>query len=73
MLTLLRLGQLVMGLNSLERITEYLELPQERSDGVVPPANWPSSAASALIVVDNLTVACVFFPLPHEETSTCLT
>ncbi|KAK4046805.1 hypothetical protein OIV83_005800 [Microbotryomycetes sp. JL201] len=36
-------GRLVTSLNALERITEYLDLPQEPQDGLTPPATWPSS------------------------------
>ncbi|GAA5864726.1 hypothetical protein JCM8547_008286 [Rhodosporidiobolus lusitaniae] len=35
-------GRLVLSMNSLERITEYLEVPQE-PEGKVPPAAWPSA------------------------------
>ncbi|KAK4700588.1 hypothetical protein P7C70_g5658, partial [Phenoliferia sp. Uapishka_3] len=49
-------GKLVLGLNSLERITEYLDLPQEPSEGRLPPANWPSASASALITVEDLEI-----------------
>lgn len=49
--------QLVNSLNSLERITEYLELPQEPSDGVVPPASWPSSSGDGpMLSVQDLVV-----------------
>ncbi|CEQ41154.1 SPOSA6832_02846 [Sporobolomyces salmonicolor] len=48
-------GRLVLSMNSLERITEYLEVPQEPSAGVVPPANWPSSSCEGpLIRVEDL-------------------
>ncbi|GAA5928190.1 hypothetical protein JCM1841_003816 [Sporobolomyces salmonicolor] len=50
-------GRLVLSMNSLERITEYLEVPQEPSAGVVPPANWPSSSCEGpLIRVEDLVV-----------------
>lgn len=45
-----------MGLNSLERISEYLELPQEPSDGISPPASWPSAASSSIVDVNNLSI-----------------
>lgn len=48
-------GKLVTSLNSLERITEYLELPQEPTGGAMPPAHWPSaSPGSAMITVEDL-------------------
>ncbi|GAA5956896.1 hypothetical protein JCM3765_006634 [Sporobolomyces pararoseus] len=48
-------GRLVLDLNALERITEYLEVPQEPIGGVVPPAIWPSSTCEgSLIRVENL-------------------
>lgn len=50
-------AQLVNSLNSLERITEYLELPQEPEGGIHPPASWPSATcAGPLIEVDHLTI-----------------
>lgn len=49
--------QLVNSLNSLERITEYLELPQEPTGGARPPAAWPTSTgAGPLIRVTDLTI-----------------
>lgn len=55
-LTVLR-TQLVNSLNSLERITEYLELPQEREGGKHPPASWPSSACvGPMVEVKNLSI-----------------
>ncbi|BEI94008.1 uncharacterized protein CcaverHIS019_0604670 [Cutaneotrichosporon cavernicola] len=50
-----------MTMNSVERISEYLELEQEEpkeSKGVEPPAPWPSRDGS--IVVSNLT--CKYAP-----------
>ncbi|SCZ89011.1 BZ3500_MvSof-1268-A1-R1_Chr1-1g00891 [Microbotryum saponariae] len=39
--------------NSIERVQEYLEIDQEKLDGVSPPAVWPSRDGT--IVVENLT------------------
>ncbi|QRW13623.1 ABC transporter transmembrane region [Ceratobasidium sp. AG-Ba] len=50
---------LEMDLNSVERVVEYLDLPQESNgqDTQKPPAYWPSSAANeGLISVENLVV-----------------
>ncbi|KAJ7054740.1 hypothetical protein C8F01DRAFT_1374331 [Mycena amicta] len=52
--------QLELDLNSVERVVEYLELPQE-PPGIIessrPPAYWPSSAANdALIVAENVSI-----------------
>lgn len=46
-------------LNSVERVVEYLDLPQEppaiiESNPV--PAYWPSSSSSQMLVVDNLVI-----------------
>ncbi|KAI5479254.1 ATP-binding cassette transporter [Pseudohyphozyma bogoriensis] len=50
-------GSLVLGLNSLERITEFLELPQEPAGGAIPPANWPSAVTKSNIVeVQDLVI-----------------
>ncbi|GAA5843446.1 hypothetical protein JCM11251_001410 [Rhodosporidiobolus azoricus] len=50
-------GRLVLSMNGLERITEYLQVPQEPRAGQVPPAAWPSAVhGQALIVVDKLVV-----------------
>lgn len=38
----------------MERVEDYLDLPQERTDGILPPAWWPSETAS--IVVENLVI-----------------
>lgn len=42
----------------MERITEYLELPQEPSDGIIPSAIWPSTSSKQehLIEVKDLVV-----------------
>ncbi|KAG9009269.1 hypothetical protein FRB94_012338 [Tulasnella sp. JGI-2019a] len=50
---------LEMDLNSVERVVEYLDLPQEppaiiESNRV--PAYWPSSTSSEMVVVDNLVI-----------------
>jgi hypothetical protein len=63
-------GRLVLDLNALERITEYLEIPQEPIGGAVPPAVWPSLACQGpLIRVEDLVMRSVqlrafdlFFP-----------
>ncbi|KAM0756114.1 P-loop containing nucleoside triphosphate hydrolase protein [Meredithblackwellia eburnea MCA 4105] len=47
---------LVVGLNSLERITEYLVLPQEPAEGIIPPAIWPSSSGSCMVSVEDLEI-----------------
>ncbi|SCV71655.1 BQ2448_3243 [Microbotryum intermedium] len=39
--------------NSIERVQEYLEIDQEKLDGVSPPAIWPSRDGT--ITVENLT------------------
>lgn len=53
-------GRLVLSMNSLERITEYLEVPQETQGGIVPPANWPSSVGRLnLLEVKDLVMRCV--------------
>lgn len=50
-------GKLVTSLNSLERITEYLNLPQEASGGKIPPAHWPaSSRKDAMVAVEHLEI-----------------
>jgi len=52
--------QLELDLNSVERVVEYLELPQEPPlviESRQPPAYWPSSSDNdALIEVDNLVI-----------------
>lgn len=50
-------AQLELDFNSVERIVEYLDVPQERPSIVTnsrPPAHWPSSNGE--IVVENLVV-----------------
>ncbi|CAK5270991.1 unnamed protein product [Mycena citricolor] len=48
---------LELDLNSVERVLEYLDLPQEPSEGVRPPAYWPSSTSTnALVRVEDLEV-----------------
>ncbi|KAK4055812.1 hypothetical protein OIO90_003065 [Microbotryomycetes sp. JL221] len=50
-------GKLVTSLNALERITEYLGLPQESHGGLVPPAAWPSVACRGpMIRIENLEI-----------------
>ncbi|GAA5987197.1 hypothetical protein JCM11641_006056 [Rhodosporidiobolus odoratus] len=50
-------GRLVLSFNSLERITEYLEVPQEPLDGKRPPADWPSlKEGNTLIEVRDLVM-----------------
>jgi ABC-type multidrug transport system fused ATPase/permease subunit len=50
-------AQLELDFNSVERIVEYLDVPQEKP-GIIPdhrpPAYWPSSNGS--VVVENLIV-----------------
>ncbi|KAI0030294.1 multidrug resistance-associated ABC transporter [Vararia minispora EC-137] len=51
--------ELELDLNAVERIVEYLTLPQEPQaiiEDSRPPKNWPSSISSNLIVVDDLVV-----------------
>jgi ABC-type transport system involved in Fe-S cluster assembly fused permease/ATPase subunit len=49
-----------MDLNSLERVIEYLDLPQEPLDinpNFRPPAYWPSKTCSGpLVTVENLSI-----------------
>lgn len=50
-------AQLELDFNSVERIIEYLEVPEERPAIIKdhrPPAYWPSSNGD--IIVDNLVV-----------------
>lgn len=51
-------GRIVVSLNSMERITEYLELPQEPLGGIIPAAIWPSSSLNqeSLIQVKDLVI-----------------
>ncbi|KAI3478093.1 hypothetical protein L1887_60024 [Cichorium endivia] len=46
--------QTEINMNSVERISEYLELEPERQTGTEPPAYWPSSEGK--IVIKNLAV-----------------
>ncbi|EPQ25988.1 uncharacterized protein PFL1_06443 [Pseudozyma flocculosa PF-1] len=46
--------QTEINMNSVERVSEYIDLEPEKQEGVEPPAYWPSSEGS--IVVDNLSV-----------------
>ncbi|KAA1467006.1 P-loop containing nucleoside triphosphate hydrolase protein [Dentipellis sp. KUC8613] len=50
---------LEIDLNSVERVVEYLDLPQEPAaiiESHRPPAYWPSSESNSLIVVEDLEV-----------------
>ncbi|KAJ1301354.1 hypothetical protein OPQ81_003753 [Rhizoctonia solani] len=49
---------LEMDLNSVERVVEYLDLPQEPSgkDCPKPPEHWPSNTSEALVAVENLVM-----------------
>lgn len=50
---------LELDLNSVERVDEYLNLPQEPpaiSLSYRPPAYWPSSSSQSLLTVDNIEV-----------------
>ncbi|CDZ98657.1 multidrug resistance-associated abc transporter [Phaffia rhodozyma] len=53
-------SQLEMDLNSVERVEEYLHLPQE-SPAVIesnrPPAYWPSHSSETLIHVEDLVIS----------------
>ncbi|GAA6050693.1 hypothetical protein JCM3770_000895 [Rhodotorula araucariae] len=50
-------GRLVLSMNSLERIAEYLRVPQEPQGGVVPPASWPSAGGDGpLLEVKDLVM-----------------
>ncbi|KDQ16443.1 hypothetical protein BOTBODRAFT_186497 [Botryobasidium botryosum FD-172 SS1] len=55
-----QITQLEMDLNSVERVVEYLDLPQEPPaiiESHRPPAYWPSSADSnSLVVVEDLEI-----------------
>ncbi|KAG8994024.1 hypothetical protein FRB90_000542, partial [Tulasnella sp. 427] len=51
--------QLEMDLNSVERVVEYLDLPQEPAaiiESNRAPAYWPSSDANQLITVEDLVI-----------------
>jgi ABC-type multidrug transport system fused ATPase/permease subunit len=46
-------------ISSVERVVEYLELPQEPPtvmESSCPPAYWPSSESENLVVVEDLVV-----------------
>lgn len=43
-----------MDMNSLERISEFCAIPSEPSDGVAPPASWPTSGR---VEISDLVVA----------------
>jgi len=50
---------LELDLNSVERVVEYLELPQEPPviiESSRPPAYWPSSESESLVVVEDLVI-----------------
>lgn len=50
---------LELDLNSVERIVEYLDLPQEPPAVIEsnrPPAFWPSNSSKTLLTVENLSV-----------------
>ncbi|KAJ2929604.1 hypothetical protein H1R20_g7490, partial [Candolleomyces eurysporus] len=50
---------LELDLNSVERVVEYLNLPQEPPATIEshrPPAYWPSSTSDSLVTVENLVV-----------------
>ncbi|KAI0308316.1 hypothetical protein B0F90DRAFT_1681863 [Multifurca ochricompacta] len=50
---------LELDLNSVERVVEYLELPQEPPviiEPSRPPAYWPSSDSESLVVVEDLVI-----------------
>jgi len=52
-------SQLEMDLNSVERVEEYLHLPQEPPaivEGNRPPAYWPSTSSKTLIHVEDLVI-----------------
>ncbi|BGP17739.1 hypothetical protein JCM10213v2_005781 [Rhodosporidiobolus nylandii] len=50
-------GRLVLSMNSLERIAEYLEVPQEPDGGEEPPATWPAAReGEALVEVKDLVM-----------------
>ncbi|TFY78122.1 hypothetical protein EWM64_g5891 [Hericium alpestre] len=51
--------ELELDLNSIERVVEYLDLPQEPPaiiESNRPPAYWPSSDSNNLIVVEDLDI-----------------
>ncbi|KAF7297333.1 ABC bile acid [Mycena indigotica] len=69
--------QLELDLNSVERVSEYLELPQEPPaiiESSRPPAYWPSTTGNdALLIADNLTVKYApDLPAVIKDASFCL-
>ncbi|KAJ7591990.1 P-loop containing nucleoside triphosphate hydrolase protein [Mycena floridula] len=51
--------ELELSLNSVERVVEYLDVPQEPSaliESNRPPAYWPSNSTDSLIIVEDLTI-----------------
>ncbi|KAF7307832.1 ABC bile acid [Mycena kentingensis (nom. inval.)] len=51
--------ELELDLNSVERVIEYLGLPQEPPAVIEsnrPPAYWPSSSSAYMVVVENLSI-----------------
>lgn len=52
--TVRMIAQNEINFNSVERISEYLDIEPERSEGTEPPAAWPTS--SGTISVEGLTV-----------------
>lgn len=49
-----RYADVEMDMNSLERVSEYCDIPTESTSGHVPPADWPTEGR---IEIDNLSVA----------------
>lgn len=52
-------GQLQQDFNSVERVAQYLELPQEPPaviESKRPPAYWPSTSGESFLRVEDLTV-----------------
>lgn len=45
-------GDVELQANSIERVAEFVALDQERREGIVPPASWPSRDGT--IVFDKL-------------------
>ena len=46
-------------ISSVERVVEYLDLPQEPAtiiESSRPPAYWPSSESNNLVVIDDLVI-----------------
>ncbi|GJE99674.1 multidrug resistance-associated ABC transporter [Phanerochaete sordida] len=50
-------NQLEVAANSLERLSQYVEAPQEPRDGTPPPAHWPSSGS---LSVERLSASYTF-------------